>query len=87
MPNHVYTQEEKDRLHDLYIKLRGLEPIASALYNCQQDLRDELITDLADGDIILDRLDSDIELQIDFVAAEARRLVNYLHAAEIGSDY
>lgn len=87
MPGYVYTQDEKDALHDLYIKLKELDTLVTELNDCQQDIRDELITDLADGDILVQALDPDLEAQIDFVAAELRRLIKSLHAAEIGFNY
>lgn len=81
---HQYTQEEKDNLHDLYLKLKHIEDKAAEITQLRQDIRDELIPDIADGDIVMERIPHDVIEEIDFIERKLQALIDSLHAAQIG---
>lgn len=81
---HTYTQDEKDKIHDIYIKLKHIEDKVKELSDMRQDIRDELIPDIMDGDIMMNLVPYDIIQQIDFVEGEMQHLINVLHDAQIG---
>ena len=81
---HEYTQDEKDMLHDIYIKLKHIEDRDKEIYNLRQDIRDELIPDIMDGDIMVERIPDDIIRQIEFIESEIQQLIDTLHDAQIG---
>lgn len=81
---HEYTQEEKDKLHDLYIKLKHIEDQTQEISSMRQDIRDELIPDIMDGDIMVDRIQDDTIQQIEFIEFEMQRLIDMLKHAQIG---
>lgn len=84
MINHVYSQEEQDVLHDLYIKLRHIEEKAHEISMLRGVIRDELTPNIMDGTIMLEMLDGDIYRQIDYVESEMDQLIQQLRGAEIG---
>ena len=81
---HEYTQEEKDKLHDLYIKLKHIEDQTQVISSMRQDIRDELIPDIMDGDIMVGRIPDDVIQQIEYVESEMQQLIASLQAAQIG---
>ena len=84
MINHVYTQEEQDILHDIYIELHDLEETMHEVSNCRDNIRDELIPNLSDGCIVMAMLSDDIFGTIRFINSQLKKLIGDLHNAEIG---
>jgi len=83
MERHIYTQEEKDELHDLYLELKHLDDKFYQINKLKQNILDNLISDLSDGDIMCERIDSELYSQIRFVKGELSVLINMLSDAEI----
>ena len=84
MVYHVYTQDEQDQLHDLYIALHDLEETMHEVSNCRDNIRDELTTNIADGCIMVSDLPDDIVATIQFINGQLEDLVHDMHKAEIG---
>ena len=84
MINHVYTQEEQDILHDLYVKLRHIEEKAHEISMLRDAIRDELTPNIMDGEFMLERLDDDIYTQIDYTESQLQEIIDTLHRAELG---
>ena len=84
MVNHVYTQEEQDTLHDIYIELHDLEEIMHEVSNCRDNIRDELTPNISDGCVDVAMLPDDIISTIRFIHSQLDELIGDLHKAEIG---
>lgn len=84
MINHVYTQEEQDVLHDLYIKLRHIEEKAHEISMLRGAIRDELTPNIMDGEFMLEMLDDDIYTQLDYTESQMQEIIDALHRAELG---
>ena len=84
MIQHVYTQEEQDVLHDLYITLRHIEEKAHELSMIRAAIRDELTPNIMDGEFMLESLDDDIYSQIDYTESQLQEIIDTLHRAELG---
>ena len=84
MVQHIYTQDEQDTLHDLYVALHDTEEIMHEVSNCRDNIRDELTPNISDGCIIPDLLPDDILRTIRYINSQLEELVSDLHKAEIG---
>ena len=84
MINHVYTQDEQDTLHDLYVASHDTEEIMHEVSNCRDNIRDELTLNISDGCIITDLLPDAILTTIRYIYSQLEELVSYLHKPERG---
>ena len=84
MINHVYTQDEQDQLHDIYVALHDLEETMHEVSNCRDNIRDELIPNISDGCIEVAMLPDDILSTLRYINDQLEELVSDMHNAEIG---
>lgn len=78
-----YTQDELDELHDIYLRLREFEPLIQQLEAIKQDIRDELIPGLTEGDIIMSALPADLDSTMQYNIRELEKLIRTFHDAGV----
>lgn len=80
---HYYTQDELDELHDIYLRLREFEPLIQQLDAIKQDIRDELIPGLTEGDIMVNDLPDDLDSTMQYDIRELENLIRTFHNAGV----
>lgn len=80
---HFYTQDELDELYDIYLRLREFEPLIQQLDAIKQDIRDELIPGLTEGDIIMRALPDDLDSTLQYEIRRLESLIRTFHNAGV----